>query len=286
MGTITGIHGIAQQYQSGPELTSTWFDALRGGLNVAGFRAKAESLQSNDLTVAFFGDLFRPEGTMGPGREFDVSDLNSKHDRDLLEFFYEAAAGREPTIRPTEDEMGIAGGLQQMLRRLARSKALAGIVEKLFVRDLKQVNWFLDDPDTKERVLSRVAAEVSTDTVILIGHSLGSVVAYEYLCQYQPGQVHLFVTVGSPLGIPNLVFDRLTPKPIEGRGAWPGHATRWVNVADEDDVVALVKDLAGLFCEPAGTEFRDRLVDNGNQPHMISRYLNSKQVGEAVGSVL
>lgn len=286
MGTITGIHGIAQQYQSGPELTTTWFDALRGGLIAAGFRQQADTLRKDDVTVAFFGDLFRAEGTMGPEPELSVSHLDTVQDRELLEIFYQAAAQQDPTIRPTGHEMGVAVGLQQMLRRLARSHALAGIVEKLFVRDLKQVNWFLDDEMTKQTVFTRVAAEVDDDTRILIGHSLGSVVAYEYLCKYQPPGVQLFVTVGSPLGIPNLIFDRLTPKPTDGVGAWPGHVTRWVNVADPDDVVPLVKELTALFRGPDGAEVRDRLVDNGARPHMINPYLNSKQVGEAIGSAL
>ena len=78
----------------------------------------------------------------------------------------------------------------------------------------------------------------------VIGHSLGSVVAYEYLCRYQPASVELLVTLGSPLGIPNLVFDRLTPAPSSGAGAWPGAVADWVNVADPDDIVALRKHLA------------------------------------------
>ena len=81
----------------------------------------------------------------------------------------------------------------------------------------------------------------------MIGHSLGSVVAYEYLCRDRPASVELLVTLGSPLGIPNVVFDKLTPAPVGGAGAWPGRVAAWVNVADPDDIVALRKDLAPLF---------------------------------------
>ena len=82
---------------------------------------------------------------------------------------------------------------------------------------------------------------------MVIGHSLGSVVAYEYLCHDRPASVELLVTLGSPLGIPNVVFDKLTPAPVGGAGAWPGMVAAWVNVADPDDIVALRKDLAPLF---------------------------------------
>lgn len=286
MATIVGIHGISQQYQSGPELTSTWFDALRGGLEAAGFKAKSDALREEALRVAFFGDLFRSRGTMGAAPRYTAADLEAGYERSMLAGFYEAAAKQDESLHPTNDEMGVSPGLQQMLRRLAQSKALAGIVESLFVRDLKQVNWFLHDAATKDQVLRRVAAEVGEDTRIVVGHSLGSVVVYEYLCRYQPVGVVLLVTVGSPLGIPNLVFDRLTPHPQAGAGAWPGLVKRWINVADPGDVVPLVKQLAPLFPRPGGAALVDRLVDNGDKPHMINRYLNSMQVGEAVGSVL
>lgn len=121
---------------------------------------------------------------------------------------------------------------------------------------------------------------------MLIGHSLGSVVAYEYLCRVRPPSVELLVTVGSPLGIPNLVLSRLTPAPVGVRGAWPGSVARWVNVADPGDVVALRKDLAPLFPPPAGATVRDRTVDNGRQPHAVDRYLTAAETGEALGAVL
>src|SRR6185437_14528951 len=97
--------------------------------------------------------------------------------------------------------------------------------------NLKQVTAFLAKPDVKERVLQRVADEVTPDTRVVIGHSLGSVVVYEYMARYSPPQVELLVTLGSPLGIPNLVFERLTPAPAGGVGAWPGRVADWVNVA-------------------------------------------------------
>ena len=177
--------------------------------------------------------------------------------------------------------------VQAMLKRLARSKTLAGIAERAFVGNLKQVTTFLTKPIIKEEVLARVREQVSTDTRVMIGHSLGSVVAYEFLCQDRPPAVELLVTLGSPLGIPSVVFDKLSPSPVGGRGAWPGNVTAWVNVADPDDIVALRKSLAPLFPGASpGQAVIDRLVDNGDQPHGIDRYLNTRQTGKALGDVL
>ena len=60
-----------------------------------------------------------------------------------------------------------------------------------------------------------------------------------------------------------------------------------MNVADPDDVVALRKQLAPLFAAHQGKDgIEDRLVDNGDEPHAISRYLNAEPTGAALGRVL
>jgi hypothetical protein len=127
----------------------------------------------------------------------------------------------------------------------------------------------------------------TTSETVSTSNSLGSVVVYEYLARYRPPQVELLVTLGSPLGIPNLVFERLTPAPTGAVGVWPGGVAGWVNVADADDHVALRKQLAPLFPAPdGGAGIQDRLVDNGDDPHASSRYLNAEPTGAALGTVL
>lgn len=295
MAVIVGVHGIAQQFKGGYQLESVWFDALRGGLAAAGFRATADGLAKKDLRVAFFGDLFRPEATMAGGGPppYTAADVEPGAERDLLESWYEAAVELDRSLGPPPGAMGPGRvAAQVMAERLLRSRTFARVAERGFIGNLKQVTAFLakpdaEKPDLKGRVLQRVAAEVTQDTRVLIGHSLGSVVVYEYLARYRPSQVELLVTLGSPLGIPSLVFDQLTPTPADGLGAWPGQVPGWVNIADADDVVALCKRLKPLFpAPPGGTGVEDHLVDNGDEPHAIDRYLNAAPTGAALGKVL
>ena len=121
--------------------------------------------------------------------------------------------------------------------------------------DLRQVRLYLADPEVRRAARERVAAVVDDATRVLVGHSLGTVVAYEALCAHPEWPVRTLVTLGAPLGIRNLIFDRLQPPPEpsgEGlRGRWPGGVTSWVNVADAGDAVALVKDLRPAV-RPAG----------------------------------
>lgn len=289
MAVMVGVHGIAQQFGGGYQLRGVWFNALRDGLAAAGYRSKADALAADDLRVAFFGDLFRPPDAMASQEPpYSVADIKPGLENDLLAEWYQAAVAQNPTLGPPADALGKGKvATQVMLARLLRSPTFARVAERGLIGNLKQVTRFLTDHPVKDTVLSRVHQEVGEDTRVLIGHSLGSVVAYEFLCRYQPSSVSLLVTLGSPLGIPNLVFDRLTPAPVRGAGAWPVGVTNWVNVADPDDVVALRKRLAGLFPGRApGVAVDDRPVDNGDEPHAIDRYLDASQTGSAIGHVL
>ena len=288
MSTIVGIHGIAQQYRGGNELRAEWLPALKDGLIAAGRRDVSDAVCDTDLRVSFFGNLFRPRGAMGTGfPPFTAGDLASQAEVALLSELYEQAVRVDPQLAPPAGALGaVRVSVQVMAERLLRSRTFASLVaERAFVGNLKQVTQFLERPQTKDDVLARVDEEVDDSTRILIGHSLGSVVAYEYLCRRRPPGIELLVTLGSPLGIPNVIFDRLTPTPGEAGGAWPGAVTRWVNVADPDDVVALRKRLAELFAPPPGIgPIVDEVVDNGDKPHAIRPYLNAAATGAALAT--
>ena len=61
-------------------------------------------------------------------------------------------------------------------------------------------------------------------------------------------------------------------------GHWPGKGREWVNVADEGDVVALVKDLRVGF----GQGVECWIVENGASAHDVRPYLTAVETGQAV----
>ncbi|GII57165.1 hypothetical protein Pth03_55540 [Planotetraspora thailandica] len=81
----------------------------------------------------------------------------------------------------------------------------------------------------------------------VIAHSLGSVVTYEAFWAHADLSTELLITLGSPLGMRNVVFERLAPVPVRGRGARPPGVGRWINIADKDDIAAIPSDLRGCF---------------------------------------
>ena len=171
--------------------------------------------------------------------------------------------------------------MQRALNALSQSRFFAGLSERLIIRFIKQLHAYMDDDSIRREVQERVERAVGPDTAVLIGHSLGSVVAYEAACAH-PDWNLVLVTLGSPLGIRNLVFDRLRPPPEDGRGRFPACAAAWTNITDTGDVVALVKELAPLF----GDGVKDLLVYNGSRAHDVSPYLTAAQTGHAIAAGL
>jgi hypothetical protein len=300
MVKIIGVHGIANTYYSSAKLTNDWFTALHGGLQ----EANGPDLQIEELAVVAYGALFRRNaagkiripyrgGVLTPQLFEPAEDW----ERDLIGEWWRAASvlSAENRNRGGNDDLGEDPGIQapdsqgrvrapSMLQRgllqLAKSRFFRPLGPSVLISELRQVRLFLHNADFKKVILARLATKITPDTRILIGHSLGSIVAYEALCAHPEWQVDTFITLGSPLGIPNVVFDALAPKPDNGRGLWP-HVEHWVNIADRGDLVALVKNLAPLF-----GPVQDVLVHNGWKSHDVTRYLVAAETGQAVALAL
>ncbi|MEU7857929.1 hypothetical protein [Nonomuraea sp. NPDC049141] len=105
---------------------------------------------------------------------------------------------------------------------------------------------------------------------VVIAHSLGSVVAYETLWANPDLEVDLLLTLGSPLGMRNVVFERLLPAPINGLGRRPTGVKRWVNIADKDDIAAIPANLRGSF---TGVDLEERVNLDWIDFHTAEKYL-------------
>ena len=280
MATVVGVHGIAQQYK-GPEVLRTeWETPMRDGVTLAG-----GALPAGSLGCAFYGILFRPAGAVRAADEhFNLSDV-TEDEAELFIALVGSAAQSDPGRTPPADaalRWSTPNAVQRALRLLSQSRFFIGVAKGAMIGDVKQVRRYLREPEIREAAQKAVDAVVTEETRVLIGHSLGSVVAYEALHAYSGSprwaNVATFITLGSPLGIPNLIFDALRPPPSEARGQWPPGIRRWVNVSDDGDIVALTKTLGPLF----GSQVIDIRIDNGATAHDVSPYLTARETGEAI----
>jgi hypothetical protein len=285
MSRILIIHGIANQYLGESELLSAWYPALCDGLR----RANCNTLPSQaECFCPFYGELFRKPGHMGVTAPLNPAAVAAASSDEilLLEAIWRAAAQADPQVpRPEEFDQSLPWAPNPAIRALnalAKSKFLADYTPLQFFGDLKQVVIYLNDRDSHARILDSVLSDIDSETRIVIGHSLGSVIAYEAVCA-RPERIETLLTLGSPLGIRNVVFDKLTPPPgAMGIGQWPGKVKYWRNVAASGDPVAAEKKLADCF----GNEVEDRIIHSGWDAHSSTRYLNSREAGEAIARSL
>lgn len=310
MAAIILVHGIDNEQLTPDGVEAEWLPALAGGVRLAGRpdladrlwppRSRSDALESRS---AFYGDLFRTRGQQGGG--LDLRDLTTEQAplvEELALEWLERIVARSPTgsreAAQAQFALDLARGpgkieaqgfgnvMRQILKTLARNSWIArvgpAIAERFVLAALAQATRYLSDELIRAQAQHRVLRIVEDDTRIIIGHSLGSVVAFE--CAHRLSTpLPLLLTLGSPLGLRTIVTDRLRPPP-----SFPPMVGRWVNVADRDDVVAAELDLSPLFaCDmPASSRFESDLVDNGSTPHSPVHYLGKIAVGRAVSEAL
>ncbi|MFE5713715.1 hypothetical protein ACFQ7J_23215 [Streptomyces sp. NPDC056501] len=137
---------------------------------------------------------------------------------------------------------------------VAEQFSLDGRLTQLFLRlFFREVATYLraDNGAAREAARDEVATRIAQHRArVVIAHSLGTVVAYEALHAHPDLRVELLITLGSPLALPHAVFHRLSPCPTGSPsplGARPVGVTRWVNIADPGDPVAIPLLLARAF---------------------------------------
>jgi len=137
------------------------------------------------------------------------------------------------------------------------------------------------------------------EDVLLIGHSLGSVIAYDTLWELShqdgvKGKVE-FLTMGSPLGM-HYIRRRLLGMNGNGTSSYPELIRRWINFSAEGDVAALNQHLKECFqpmlelglvdsiedhCDGIYNFFRN---DEGLNCHRSYGYLVSPAVGSFIAN--
>ncbi|MEV6371485.1 hypothetical protein AB0L86_31840 [Micromonospora musae] len=280
MGRVVLVHGIAQQTMGPETLVARWLPALRDGLALAG-----GSLSSGEVKMAFFGDIFRPSGTRNLGEPpLTAADVTDPLDQELLLNWWAEAARVDPGVSgpAATTRLRTPFVIQRALDALSHSRFFADLADQLLVGALRQVRRYLTESDIRQRVRQRVLDTLTEDTRLVVAHSLGSVVAYEALHEVGTAYPQALITLGSPLGIRGMIFDRLTPAPQAGAGRWPAQLRTWTNIADRGDVVALVKTLAPVF--PGA--ITDVSVHNGAKAHDVRPYLTARETGAAVRAAL
>jgi hypothetical protein len=310
MATVVLVHGIAQEQKTADGLEAeVWLPALAGGIREAGRPELADRIRGFDaanridVRMAFYGALYLERGAQGatgpnladlPDDQVEMLEqlaaswlsnaadyADDPRDQATAEMYRRAAAA------PPETAQGARAALRPTLDTLTKIRWFApigmGIASRFVWRALTQVTRYLNDETLRAKAQQRVLDLIDADTRLVISHSLGTVVAYEAL--HSTDQPTALITLGSPLALQNVIYQRLRPQP----SCVPPAVTRWDNFVDNDDLVAAHTDLRPYFPpQPDSTvaPITAQGLNNGSQPHDAAHYLGKRAVGAAVSTTL
>ena len=147
--------------------------------------------------------------------------------------------------------------------------------------------------------LARILEKHRGKHILLIAHSMGSIIAYDVLTQTVPDiTIDTFVTIGSPLGLP-LVMSKILleqNKTVKKgtRAKRPKNVLKnWYNFSDLEDKVALDHSLADDYEESSShVQVIDKVVynnyehDGKRNPHKSYGYLRTPELAEVIHDFL
>lgn len=141
----------------------------------------------------------------------------------------------------------------------------------------------------RKRLLDKLI-EHRKDDIMLIGHSMGSIIAFDVLTFMAPEiRINTLVTMGSPLGLPVVISKIAAEMRQKGISdtrlkSPPGVTGKWYNYSDILDTIAFNYRLADYYDEnSSGVKPVDHLVVNNYEcnnirnPHKAYGYLRTPE---------
>jgi hypothetical protein len=282
------VHGRDQQKKNPKELQATWLATLKEGLGSKALPASVKVVfpYYGDELQAFVDRFDAPVGdevsTRGGAIDPEYQAFRSR----LIQEF-QARAGVSDREVAAEYGGAVEKGplnwrwVQAILRVLDRNlPAVGSLAIEEFTRD---VYLYLKFDEVRDKLNGIVAAALAPgERTVVVGHSLGSVVAYDTLRkESRKLDVPLYLTVGSPLGV-ELIRTSLSPirfpKPT---------VKSWLNAYDKRDVVALYPlDRSNFDVSPDDIEDYGKVSNRTDNRHGIVGYLNDSFVASRILSKL
>ena len=289
------VHGINQQGQDPDELRRIWIADIEKGMGRPG------ALSGVPVDMPYYGDILADlasSNTRGAIAQGPDPQLDEERAQFLAEGLAEQA--QEMGITPQQiaeeqerDSAQTSDAVDMGFPMSRRINAIARVLERLSpfrgdlaLRLLDQAHAYLKRTDVGSAVDAEVAPTLRPHPVVLVTHSLGTVVSFKLLRQFanegSPVEVPLFVTLGSPLPLTTV------QKALQPPFTTPTGVARWLNARDPDDFITLNRGLRPPRFADSIENLNDvrNLAMGGKDAHAIPGYLAHPRVARAIGDVL
>jgi len=153
--------------------------------------------------------------------------------------------------------------------------------------------------DVIRELLGRVLKKYQRKKILLIAHSMGSIVAFDTLTWEVPQiKIDTLVTIGSPLGLPAVMVKILAEKQIDFKKDFkiktPENIKKnWYNFFDPDDRVSLKRELVNDYMENAHhvrpideSVFNNYEYNGKTSAHQAYGYLRTPQIAQVITDFL
>lgn len=290
------IHGIDQQDTDEKTLLDRWKAILFASV------ANSKEFLSADIAMAYYGATLDQYTTgrnpsaqlMGPLADVDS---NSDELKFLASGMSEIAGWLalsnqqiEDGARAAEGDHNAVVGVPMSTSFARRAVGIARVLEDispwrggLALRVIKQAYAYLEKPNVGAVIDALVQLRIGTGKVVIVSHSLGTIIAFKLLRKLAAEgvnvEVPLLVTLGSPLALKVIKASLGVPREV------PVLVKRWVNVYDPGDPVTLGKplDIANFA---GGIENIGDMNNQTRNGHSIEGYLGQPIVVKMITSSL
>lgn len=274
------VHGRSQQGKDPEALKAAWLEALRRGAE----KSKRALPQNINVAFPFYGDVLDDFA-----KQYEIpltSDIQTKGsavDNEFLAFQAEIAEAIRNRAGISDDQVNSEYGpnpkpkgpqnwewVQAIVRAI--DKHAGGVTQLTLETFMRDVFLYTTRAGVRDEIDRIVARELTEEPTVVVGHSLGSVVAYSILrSDPRSLNVPLYVTVGSPLAI-RPIRDQFRPL------RFPKSAQSWFNAFDKRDVVALYPLDNSNFPVATGIQNYADVKNHTENRHGIVGYLDDPKV--------
>jgi hypothetical protein len=254
--TFVFFHGIDQQDKTADQIRTLCIESIRVGLDRAG--SNNQLPLAEQMIVPYYGDLLarleqpvdnKPAAISARRGLTGFGQMNTPFGQRMPVTTLDHLINEMNNVRNGSPEKQVDENANR--NRGFKSNTLGALSKVLPIslqnqvvnRALTQVAGYLDDASLKRTILEVASvamsegtksAERDNESLIVIAHSLGTVIALEALADFNERGVDLLMTIGSPLSS-ETVASRMHPKARN----WPHSVRKWINISDPEDLVAL-----------------------------------------------
>jgi len=296
---IIGIHGLKNKPPK-KFLEEWWIKSIREGLDNIGCHSTTFQFE-----LVYWADLeyvkpLNPVITDPKNPLFlEHPYVSNKYD----ESFEKESKTKKKILDTIED------GFDMIILHKNKFRGIEKIVDKTIRRMFQDLDAYyhgfckIDKKQIAKQAfrnrLKEVLQKHKKDRIMIIGHSMGSIIAYDTLTQAVPElNIDTFITVGSPLGFPLIIKKILLEQHekiySEAKPQTPDNIiSDWFNFSDLDDKITLDYNLADdyfsnkLNIKPVDIVINNAYEYNGQKnPHKVYGYLQNKEVAKVISRFL